>query len=70
MQLLAYDSYVFVYVKVQDLLIRVPFQLHGGSVMQPFHSLPVSRECLPHEPGRIEYYNQLYLYMWSSWGCV
>ena len=29
---------------------------------------PVSRECLPQEPGRIEYYNQLYLSMWSSWG--
>ena len=27
-------------------------------------------QCLPHEPSRMEYYNQLYLSMRSSWGCV
>ena len=26
----------------------------------PFFPWPVSRECIPQEPGRIEYYNQLF----------
>ena len=31
---------------------------------------PVSRECLPQEPSRIEYNNHFYLSMWSFWGCL
>ena len=43
--------------------------------LQPRHTCSifpwlVSRDCLSLEPGRIEYSNQLFLSMWSSWGCV
>ena len=30
---------------------------YSGNVIFPW---PVSRECIPQEPGRIEYYNQLF----------
>ena len=40
----------------------------AGMLVSPILPWSVSRECLTHEPGRIEHYKQLYLSMWSSWG--
>ena len=43
--------------------LRIIDSLQGNNHL-PLASLTRVRT----EPGRIEYYNQLYLSMWSSWG--
>ena len=59
-----YCCYTAQQVRHWPSFVSVDYQCREHNI----YIFPVSRECLPQKPDRIEYNNELYLPMWSSWG--